>query len=733
MEFEKVIGVTMEPSETILRDGFSYKDAANTIAKHLIKSRGTASPVWKPYIMQKGVSYSGSCRNIAFDGYSFYPDAKVGDAVYTECNIEIEKDYELWINTIGITEVFLNGEKLISSWSEAAESEENNSYVCRSVKLEKSKLHNLVIKTVCTEKSFGYKLNIAPPRCPSLWASFYLVMARTMLPINPLKKEEGIAVSPLYTGAKSAKEAYETDYAFMENKVYSFPKSEKEDLIYDFEKIYGEGKSAFAYTNAESNGYVEIKANSFTKIIINSEKIATLKKGEKKKFSTKSADVVLIKSVRENDGWGFEITDKSGVGMSFLDTDRAENFSFAICGPFYQKGSEALLPIEYADNLLKPFPDGNGKKVFWRFKKAYLRAYLLSSFAGQWYYATMLSYKGIKDCGEALDNPDYIEYFMNNQSFLADWYDYALYDNEKFGHASFMCSVGDGSLLDHIGTMGVNFIDAYQRTGDERFRYIIKTLQYQIRNNVTRFDDGTFNRSRHNTMWADDFYMSCPFLARLYARMGDEESLEDIVKQTLGFVKKLYMPNEKIFSHIYFLDKAVKNSVPWGRGNGWIALGMSEILLHLPKENPAFEIVRSAFADFCEGIAALQDECGLYHQVLNRPQSYLETSCTAMFALAMYRGVQNGWISDKFIKNADKGLEAILKFCVDKDGVVYGVCMGSSCSMDEKYYFDLTTIKDDNHGTGIVLTLLCEKIGEVKKSQRVDKPIDTLAGVEKGR
>lgn len=710
MKFEKVIGVTMNPEDTILSDGFSYKNTANTIAKHLIQSRGTAQVSWKPYIMQKGVFYSGFCENIEFDGYSFYPEAKVGDAVYTECNIEVEKDYELWINTIGITQVFLNGEELISSWDEAVESEEKEDYVCKSVMLEKDKLHNLVIKTVCTEKGFGYKLNIAPPRCPSLWASFYLVMARTLLPMSPFEREEGIAVSPLYTGAKSAKEAYETDYGFMGKRVYSFPKAEKEDLSYDFEKIYGVGKSAFAYTNAESDGYVVIKADSFAKILVNGEKKATIQKGEEKKIETKCGDILLVKSVRENDGWGFTVTDSKGVGMSFLDSDRASDFTFAICGPFYQSGRETLLPIEYSKDILRPFPDGNGKKVFWRFKNAYMRAYMLSSFAGQWYYATMLSYKGIKDCGETLDVPEYIEYFMNNQSFLADWYEYALYDNDTFGHAPFMCSVGDGSLLDHIGTMGVNFIDAYQRTGDDRYRYIIKTLQYQIRNTVTRFEDGTFNRSRHNTMWADDFYMSCPFLARLYARMGDEDSLEDIVKQTLGFVKKLYMPEEKIFSHIYFLDKAVKNSVPWGRGNGWIALGMSEILLHLPKENPAFEIVRSAFEDFCEGIANVQDECGLYHQVLNRPQSYLESSCTAMFTLAFYRGVHNGWISDKFLKNADKGLEAILKYCVDKDGVVYGVCMGSSCSMDEKYYFNLNTIKDDNHGTGIVLTLLCEKI-----------------------
>lgn len=198
-------------------------------------------------------------------------------------------------------------------------------------------------------------------------------------------------------------------------------------------------------------------------------------------------------------------------------------------------------------------------------------------------------------------------------------------------------------------------------------------------------------------------------MIQLYSQLGDEDSLQDILCQLQGFVKRLYLPAEKIFSHIYFWDKEVRNEIPWGRGNGWVALTISEMLMAIPDENPVHSQIRQVFCEFCEGLAALQDECGMWHQVLNRPESYLESSCTAMFALAFYRGVRYGWLPKSFLEYADKGLHAILERCVDEDGVLHGVCMGSSCSMDVQYYFDLTTVKDDNHGTGVVLMLLCEK------------------------
>lgn len=704
MSYENVIGVTMDPANSILNRNCSYEEMAKIVADHMITSRPAVEVYWLPYIQQKGICFREHILYV--DAKEIYPESKPGDVVYVSGNIWVEKDYEIWINLIGVVEVYLDGECLFSSW----EKTHSDQFISLPVNMEADRLYNLVIKTVCTEdEHFGFRLNVSPTRCPGFWASHYLVMARVLLPIAGLTKEEGLAVSPLYTGASSPKEGYESHYEFERTPAYQYPEIKKEERKIDFKKLYTKGNIAFAYTIAKEEGYVVLKADSASKAIIKGKSEWRLERGREQRIDLQKGDELLIKSLHEKSAWGFELMDSVGIGLPMLQTDRQNDFKLVYCGPFYQRGLEVKLPPEYAENVLQTYPDGKGKRVFWRFMNAFLRAYHNSNFFGQWYYASILSCKGIRCVGESFDVPKYVDYFLKNEELLADWSEYAIYDYKKFDAVNFMHTIAWDSLLDNIGTMGENFIDAYRLTGDRKYLPMIRKLQWNIRHTVPRFEDGTFKRMGGKTMWADDFHMCGPFLTKLYSQMGDEDSLKDILCQLEGFVKRLYLPEEKIFSHIYFWEEGVKNSIPWGRGNGWIALSMSEMLLHIPTSNPAHETIRKVFAEFCEGIAAVQDECGLWHQVLNRPESYLETSCTAMFTLAFYRGVRNGWISKKYLEYADRGLHAILERCVDEEGVVYGVCMGSSCSMDPEYYFNLYTIKDDNHGTGVVMMMLCEK------------------------
>lgn len=710
MKTEQVVNVVMKPQNSILNRESSYSRIADTVAGHMVKSRGRSEVRWRPYIRQEGVAASGFCRDIHFDGRSFYPEARRGDAVYTACDIELEKDYELWINIIGTVKVFLDGESLFSSWEDGVKSVGSRSYISLPVRLSADSLHRLVIKTICTEGGFGYYLNISPPSCASLWASFYLVSARTLLPVSGLSGEEGIAVSPLYSSGLSPREAYDREFDFEKEPVYQFPKRETEEKTYNFTDIYSDGACAFAFSKAVYDGYACITARSATKILVNKKKYKTLKANEKLRIPLKKNDELLLKVMNEGDSWGFAAEEAEGLGLPFLDSERAADFTFAICGPFYQKGTEVMLPPEYAENLLQPFDDGRGNRVFWRFSHCCLRAYMNSSFWGQWYYATMLAFLGVEQCGEALDKPEYVSYFLDGQKFLRDWYEYACYDNDSFGLPSFMCGAAESGYLDNIGTMGTNFAEACLRTGDKGFLPLIDLLASHLKNKVSRFSDGTFCRAETGTMWADDFYMSGTFLARLYSLKHGEEILKDISCQLAGFKKRLYMPGEKIFSHIFFLDKGVKNNIPWGRGNGWIAFSMSELLLAVPEDSDAHKSLRQAFSEFCEGLERLQDSRGMWHQILNRPESYAEASCTAMFSLAFFRGAAHGWLPERFWRNAQRGLDALLRYCVDENGVVYGVCMGSSCSMDAKYYMELPSIKDDNHGTGIIMTLLCERI-----------------------
>lgn len=703
MMSDEVVNVKMNEKDSVLNTANSFEEISLTVLGNLMKTRPVKEPMWKPYIFMEEISYRKERKHdIYFDMKKIYPEAKTGDVAYVSGNIEIEKDYTVWINVTGLVSVSLDGECLFSSYEKAKEVNENKKYISLPVHLKKGEANNLIIKYVFEKENGGFWLNISPPSCASLWANFYLVMARMHLPIEGLTREEGIAVSPLYTGFGSIEEAYNTPCDFEKKQVYKFPEIIKEENKVDFSKMYNDGEYAFSYSYAEADGYVVLRADSKTDVFINDKHICSMLSGEEKEIKTVKNEKILLRSKKENNKWGFEIKECKGVGLPILKTDRKEEFKFMYCGPFY---ADKTIAVNNA--LIKPFINEKGETVFWRFQNADLRAYIDSSFFGHWYYATMLCCYGIRHAGNALKDKKYTEYFLTAMSFLADWYDYARYDFSKYNFANFMIGASSVKLLDFNGTMGVNFIEAYKETGDKKYYDIALRLYENIKTEISRFDDGTFCRRESKTMWADDFFMACPFLIRLYKDLGVTECLDEIVTQIRGFKKRLYMPEKKIFSHIFFLDTELKNSIPWGRGNGWVALSLSEVLLTLADENgKKVDVLRSAFAEFCEGLTEFQDKDGMWHQVLDVEDSYQEASCTAMFTLAMYRGVKYGWIDKKYITNVKRGLKALLSKCVDKDGVFYNVCMGSSCSMDVSYYLRLGTVKDDNHGTGVLLMLL---------------------------
>ena len=96
----------------------------------------------------------------------------------------------------------------------------------------------------------------------------------------------------------------------------------------------------------------------------------------------------------------------------------------------------------------------------------------------------------------------------------------------------------------------------------------------------------------------------------------------------------------------------------------------------------------------------------MWRQVLTFPDSYKETSCTAMFLYAFSRGVRYGWLTDPapYRESVNKGWKALCGISVDKYGNVYGVCRGSGYSFSKEYYAnDLSWRLNDTHGIGIVM------------------------------
>jgi rhamnogalacturonyl hydrolase YesR len=99
-----------------------------------------------------------------------------------------------------------------------------------------------------------------------------------------------------------------------------------------------------------------------------------------------------------------------------------------------------------------------------------------------------------------------------------------------------------------------------------------------------------------------------------------------------------------------------------------------------------------------------QDADGVWHQLIDHPESYQESSSTAMFTFAMITGVKKGWLTDKaYVQAARKGWLGLNKLFIDQDGLVDKVCVGTGQTNSLEFYLNRPTQKGNPHGQAPVL------------------------------
>jgi unsaturated rhamnogalacturonyl hydrolase len=340
----------------------------------------------------------------------------------------------------------------------------------------------------------------------------------------------------------------------------------------------------------------------------------------------------------------------------------------------------------------------------------------------KWMYVNGVLTTGMMHLSEVLQDPKYADYSKKNFDFIFSNLPYFKQQFDAGATSIEYRPVFRMGSLDDVGAMAAGLMDVYnQDKRPEYLAYLERAADY-IMNKQVKLPDGTLARNgpRKFTLWLDDIYMSIPFIARMGKLTGDPKYFDFAVKQVELFNKYFYDATTGLYFHAYYSDQEMNGVARWGRCNGWIAVAQAELLDNLPADHPKrADMIKYLLRDIV-GFSRYQDSTGLWHQVLDRPDSYLESSVTAMFVYTVAKAVNNGWIHQRFLSIAQNGWEALSKK-ITPEGLVPDICIGTSIEEDIRYYYTRPRETNDTHGLGPVLLAGAEMVKAKDKLVDISK------------
>ena len=255
-------------------------------------------------------------------------------------------------------------------------------------------------------------------------------------------------------------------------------------------------------------------------------------------------------------------------------------------------------------------------------------------------------------------------------------------------HGMSMRSILKPRSLDDSGSMCAAMIKAHRAgLGNELRPWIDNYVQF-VSGTQFRLADGTLARNRPmpESLWLDDLYMSVPCLAQAGKLTGDPRYFDDAAKQILQFSERMFVKERGLFMHGWVQGMQPHPVFPWARANGWATMAMVELLEVLPENHPARARILEIYRTHAAGLAAAQGHAGLWHQLLDRRESYEETSASAMFVYALARGINRGWLDARaFGPAVSLGWNAVATK-VNAKGQVEGTCVGTGMGWDPMFY-----------------------------------------------
>ena len=284
-----------------------------------------------------------------------------------------------------------------------------------------------------------------------------------------------------------------------------------------------------------------------------------------------------------------------------------------------------------------------------------------------------------------------------------------------FGALRFAAATGDTNLEQRLFKRYAGWLTPAGQEAISKTQHVdmhvlgVVPLEIYLLNGDTQFRDLGLSKAdeqwahplpsgltRETRWWVDDAFMIGSLQIQAYRATRDAKYADHVATQLAAYLDRLQEANG-LFHH------GPEAPFYWGRGNGWVAVALAEVLQSLPPEHPQYARLMDGYRKMMAGLKAVQAPSGLWHQLLDDPASWEETSGTGMFTYALIIGVKQGWLDAATYGDVARRGWLALSSKVDAAGNLHDICVGTNQSKDKQFYLDRPRSIGDLHGEAPVL------------------------------
>lgn len=322
-------------------------------------------------------------------------------------------------------------------------------------------------------------------------------------------------------------------------------------------------------------------------------------------------------------------------------------------------------------------------------------------------YEWGVTYSAMLRAGELTGDNSYTDYAISRMDFLCSQAPGFLKRKQRGEKIdNLMEQVVSPDALDDCGAICCAMIKARNIKGNKHKDKNIRLWDEQIEryydfiaNKEYRYTDGQFARLRpvKNTVWLDDMFMGIPALAL-------HGNYDEALRQFRLFHEKMWVEKKQLYRHGWTpTASGYHPSFFWGRANGWALLTACELLD--VQEDP---YIMNCFLQHLGGLLPLQGNDGAWHQLLDRPDTYTETSCTAIYAYCLAHAINKGWIEPEPYIGQTLLAWHYINAHITSTGQVAGTCVGTGLAFDPAFYAYRPVSNYAAHGYGPVIWAAAE-------------------------